>query len=98
MPIVALMLEISGPSAANYQLVIEALFLGAPIRRMVGQHVVASGPTGREPLVGLRLNLEPLRHAAQPKAKAAIGKASADKSNRSSSRVRVFRSRQAATV
>ena len=88
MPIVSLMLEISGAAAADFQLSVEAVFLGAPITRIVGKRVVASGPTGREPLVGLRLNLEPVGNAVQPTAKASVGKP-----ERPAGRVRVFRSR-----
>ena len=90
LPIVGLMLEISGSGAADFQLSVEALFLGAPIKRIVGQRIVASGSTGREPLVGLRLNLQPMRNAAQPQAKASVGKAerSAGRVFRSRSRVR----------
>ena len=92
-PIVALMLEISGPGAANYQLTVEALFLGATIRRIVGQRVVATGPTGREPLVGLRVNLEAVHQSTRPQAKRIAGKASGGKFGRSGGRVRVFRNR-----
>jgi hypothetical protein len=58
MPIVSLMLELSGPAAGALQFVVDALFLGAPTLRMTGRRVIAAGPTGREPLVGLRLALE----------------------------------------
>ena len=49
------MVELSGPGARSYQLTAEGLFLGAPPRRMSGSTVTLAGPTGREPLVGLRL-------------------------------------------
>jgi len=58
MPIVSVMLELSGHAAATVQFVVEALFLGAPTTRMIGKRVIVSGPTGREPLVGLRLGLQ----------------------------------------
>ena len=58
MPIVGLMLEMSGPAAANLQFAVEAIFLGSPATRITGKRVVASGPTGREPLVGLRIGME----------------------------------------
>jgi len=93
-PIVALMLEISGPGAANFQLAVDAIFLGAPIRRIVGQRAVLSGPTGREPLVGLRVNLESLNRSDQPKTKSPVDKAPLAKPKRPASRVRVFRSRE----
>ena len=58
MPLTNVMLELSGPDASAYQFSVEALFLGAPVMHASGERVVLSGPTGREPLVGLRLALE----------------------------------------
>ncbi len=58
MPLTNLMLELSGPDASLYQFSVEALFLGSPVMRVSGERVVLSGPTGREPLVGLRVALE----------------------------------------
>ena len=58
MPLTNLMLELSGPDASVYQFSVEALFLGAPVMHASGERVVLSGPTGREPLVGLRVALE----------------------------------------
>ena len=55
LPIVGLMLEVYGPGAGDFELDVEAIFLGAPIMRMRGQCVVLSGPTSREPLVGLKI-------------------------------------------
>jgi hypothetical protein len=89
MPLVGLVLELSGPVAPNFKISVETIFLGSPATRITGRRVVASGPTGREPLVGLRIRLETAATAVQPKAKS-----SAAKSERSTSRVRVFRSRQ----
>jgi hypothetical protein len=89
MPIVGLMLEVSGPGASDFQFSVEAIFLGSPAMRITGKRVAASGPTGREPLVGLRIGLESVRPAARSKAKPAT-----NKSERSAGRVRVFRSRQ----
>jgi len=88
MPIVSLMFELSGRDAAEFELSVEAIFLGAPAARITGKRVVASGPTGREPLVGLRISLDSIFEATQPKAKA-----TAAKPERSAGRVRVFRSR-----
>ncbi len=68
MPIVGLMLELSGPAAANVQFTVEAIFLGSPTTRVTGKRVVASGPTGREPLVGLRLAVENVPAAKRPHA------------------------------
>jgi hypothetical protein len=87
MPIVGLTLELSGPGAANFQFSGEAVFLGSPVTRMTGKRVVVSGPTGREPLVGLRLCVEKMAVAAR-----AAKSAPASKPRQSESRVRVFRS------
>ena len=89
LPIVGLMLEMSGPGASNIRFNVEAIFLGAPVMRMTGTRVTASGPTGREPLVGLRLGIEAAPSVAtisQPRPVATVP-------SRPSSRVRVFRSR-----
>jgi hypothetical protein len=94
MPIVGLMFEICGPAAANFQISVEAIFLGSAVTHIIGDRIVASGPTGREPLVGLRLGLNPTlglkgaHHAARPTAKAFIGKA-----RQSADRAHVYRSR-----
>ena len=88
MPIVGLMLEMSGPGASGYQISLEAIFLGSPATRRIGKRVSASGPTGREPLVGLRIGLEKVRTATQAKTNAP-----ARKPERSAGRVRVFRGR-----
>ena len=92
MPIVALMLEISGPGAAKFQFAAEAIFLGAPVMRMVGERITATGPSGREPLVGLRLDLQevPTTAKSHPKQPAA-------KSKGTTGKVRVFRSRSKST-
>jgi len=89
MPIVGVMLEISGPAAASLQFAVEAIFLGAPAMRITGKRIVASGPTGREPLVGLRLGLKDVVAAQQPQVKS-----SPNKPGESTGRVRVFRNRQ----
>ena len=88
MPIVGLMLEISGPKAADLHFSVEAIFLGSPATRIIGKRIVASGPTGREPLVGLRCGLERIPATGRPQTKP-----SKSKSERSAGRVRVFRSR-----
>lgn len=70
-PIVGALLELSGVAANSYQLNIHALFLGSPTIRSKGKRISLSGPTGREPLVGLRVSLEqqiqPSRPAPAPK-------------------------------
>ena len=89
MPIVGLTLELSGPGAANFQFSSEAIFLGSPVARMIGKRIIMSGPTGREPLVGLRLGVEIVSTTTWTPKAAATGKPPQPES-----RVRVFRSRQ----
>jgi hypothetical protein len=86
MPVVSLMLELSGPAGVNFQFSAEAIFLGSPALSMTGNRIVLSGPTGREPLVGLRLGVEEV---------AAVASKDSPTSKRapSESRVRVFRNR-----
>ena len=84
--------ELTGPEAEDYELALDALFLGAPILRSTGRRIVAAGPTEREPLVGLRLNLEPFRAtAARP-----LPRPSREKTT-PAGHVRVFRGRQRAS-
>jgi hypothetical protein len=89
MPIVGLMLELNGPAAARFQFCVEAIFLGSPATRIISSRVVASGPTGREPLVGLRLSLHSIEAADDLETKAPT-----NKHGTSADRIRVFRSRQ----
>jgi hypothetical protein len=58
LPLTGVVLEMSGGAALNCQFLAEALFLSSPILRAVDQRVVLSGPTGREPLVGLRVSIQ----------------------------------------
>jgi hypothetical protein len=88
MPVVGLMLELSGLGAANLQFNVEAIFLGSPAKRIRGPRIVLAGQTGREPLVGLRVGLEQVNGTAQPRPAT-----SGTPSGRASSGVRVFRSR-----
>lgn len=88
MPLVSLMFEVSGAAAADHQLTVEAIFLGAPATRLTGKRIVASGPTGREPLVGLRIGLQNDVVVSHPAPKPA-----ATKPTKPTGRVRVFRSR-----
>jgi hypothetical protein len=64
--LVGLTAELLGPGARNHQLTMEALFLGTPTRRMTGNSLVVAGPTGREPLVGLRMSVGARKVTAQP--------------------------------
>lgn len=86
LPITGIVLELSGSESEDCQLNVEALFLGSPAVRSTGQRIVVAGPTAREPLVGLRLDIEP-RGARREIAPAAAPK------RRPGSKVQVFRSR-----
>jgi hypothetical protein len=88
MPIVGLMLELSGPAAARFQFCVEAIFLGSPATRIISNRIVASGPTGREPLVGLKLSLNSVEAAEELDTKVP-----ANTHGAAAERVRVFRSR-----
>jgi hypothetical protein len=100
LPVTALILEVAG--RADVQLVAEALFLNSPILKVKGTRVALVGPTGREPMIGLRINLETLSVAdpvlaapptldstpRQPPAPVQAARKAA-----TGSRVKVFRSR-----
>lgn len=58
LPLVGAVLELAGSKATQYRLEVEALFPGSPVLRMSGHRVELSGPSGREPLVGLRFWIE----------------------------------------
>jgi hypothetical protein len=83
-PLIGVSLEMSGAAASNCQFVVEAIFLGSAISRMTGKRIALSGPTGAEPLVGLRIGIE------QTDARPAVPQLPV---GQPSSRVRVFRSR-----
>jgi hypothetical protein len=91
LPITSVVLELSGPTASNYQLWSEALFLSSPILRAIGQRVVLSGPTGREPLVGLRIAIQNTEISDEPDLLAPA--TAVDKTSSLKGKVRVFRSR-----
>jgi hypothetical protein len=57
LPIVGITLALSGAAAAAYELCGDALFENSPVMSKSGLEIAFSGPTGREPLVGLRLGL-----------------------------------------
>jgi hypothetical protein len=86
LPITGVVLEVSG--SEEFEFLAEAAFLNAPTLRAVGKRVVLSGPTSREPLVGIRIGVNRMAAAesiAAPTkpARKPVG----------SGRVRVFRSR-----
>ncbi|MGP0093385.1 MAG: hypothetical protein ACLPKB_26110 [Xanthobacteraceae bacterium] len=93
MPVVGVILEMSGAEGRHCQFVAEAIFLGSPAMRVTGKRVVLAGPTGRETLVGLRVGIE--EKGAQPKGARSQPQPATARSQpgRPSSRVRVFRSR-----
>jgi hypothetical protein len=95
LPVTGIVIELSGPGAAGGEIISEAVFLSAPILRAVGQRVVLSGPTGREPLVGLRLAIQKIGHSVSRVPAAGDDAAAAPKYSDSSTKgkVRVFRSR-----
>jgi hypothetical protein len=81
-------LEMGGNTELQFSA--EAIFLSAPTLRAIGQRVVLSGPTGREPLVGLRVAVERIASLAAPED---IARPAASHTAAGSGRVRVFRSR-----
>ena len=58
LPITGMVLKMSGPGASRCRFVVEAAVLGSPIKRLIGRRIALSGPTDREALVGLRVNIE----------------------------------------
>ena len=62
-PLTTLSFSLIGRAAQAFQLSVDALFLAAPIVSRLGNAIELSGPTGNEPLVGLRLAL---RAAGRP--------------------------------
>lgn len=89
LPVVGLTLELAGPGAADFTFAVEAIFLGASVSRARGRKLELAGPTGREPLVGLRLRLEEVAAPVQPTLAPVA-------TTRASGRVKVFRSRPGA--
>jgi hypothetical protein len=102
LPLVGAIFELSGPAAAHLRLCVEAIFLGSTTRRLTGQRIVLSGPTGRETLVGLSFGIEPVAQPATATKRAPASRLpelappgpAAPLPH--SGRVRVFRSRSAA--
>jgi hypothetical protein len=56
-PLTRLSFSLIGRAASAFQLAVDALFLSAPIVTRLGNSIELAGPTGNEPLVGLRLAL-----------------------------------------
>jgi hypothetical protein len=90
-------LEASGPGADRYTVLAETIFLGAPALRVTGNRIVVSGPSGREPLVGLKLSLEEIKTQPAPFSIQQTRRPEPSTSApRPDARIRVFRSRQGA--
>ncbi len=77
--------SLSGPASAHYELRGEALFLGAAITARRGRKISFSGPSDREPLVGLRLEVVGLTPTS-------LSKDAAIERQRQPGKVRVYRS------
>ena len=88
LPLVGVLLELAGEEASNFELIVDAVFLGSPEKRSTGQKVVLAGPTGREPLVGIRIGIEPVVQADLRKSTVEAR----PPKKQQSSRVKVFRS------
>jgi hypothetical protein len=86
LPLTGVVLEMSGTDELKF--VAEAGFLNAPTLRAVGKRVVLSGPTSREPLVGIRIGIERSAPAE------AVATSAMPRKSAGSARVRVFRSQQ----
>jgi len=57
LPLTGLVFELSGEASKDFALTADAIFLSSPAMRVTGRRIVLSGPTGGEPLVGLRLTV-----------------------------------------
>jgi len=95
LPVLGINIELNGSGAGNVQLVAEALFLGSPIMLAKGDRIVLSGPSGLEPLIGLKLTIEPKQAAeeALPEAPATPAPEEASAAPPMPRPVRVFRSK-----
>jgi hypothetical protein len=87
LPLTGVVLQMDGN--ADLQFSAEAIFLSAPSLRAIGRRVVLSGPTGREPLVGLRVSVERIASFVPDE----ITRPAASLTPATSGRVRVFRSK-----
>lgn len=94
LPITSLLLEMTGSSAGNVHFLAEAIFLNSPTLRATGQRILLSGPTGREPMVGLRITIEGLG-ATDP---IVTSRSQLTIPPMTTGRVRVFRSRPRETT
>jgi hypothetical protein len=81
--------ELTGSQAAEWEFVVTAAFRGAPPRTVVGRKVELAGPTGQEPLTGLKVELREREMADVEASSVAPAIAAAAPPERA--RVRVFR-------
>jgi hypothetical protein len=58
-PLSGVRFRLANPDPENMELRVEALFQGCGVRSASGRDVALTGPTGREPLLGLRFAVEP---------------------------------------
>jgi hypothetical protein len=88
LPLTGVVLQMDGNTELQFSA--EAIFLSAPSLRAIGRRVVLSGPTGREPLVGIRVAVEQIAGFV---ATAESTRPAASQTPATSGRVRVFRSK-----
>ncbi len=93
-PIVSVEFSLTGERAQAFALRADALFLGASVQSRSGRSISLTGPTGREPLVGLRLSVVTQEvyesNRGEPRAKVQE-QARAGSNWSSAGRIRVFR-------
>jgi hypothetical protein len=94
-PITSLEISLTGERARDYELKLDALFLGSAVQSRRGQSISLIGPTGREPLVGFRASITPAHTLEAPPRRQAVRPRSAESKGvstwASGARVRVFR-------
>jgi len=93
-PIASLEISLTGERAKEFTLRADALFLGASVQSRSGRSVSLTGPTGREPLVGLRLSVvtQEVHDSSRGEPRARMQEPARAGSNWSSAgRIRVFR-------
>jgi hypothetical protein len=93
-PITSIELSLTGERAKDFALRSDALFLGSAVQSKRGRSISLIGPTGREPLVGLRLSIDSVSpsDAARPVVAPSLQERPRSGSNWSSGgRIRVFR-------
>ncbi len=91
LPVLGFNIELTGTGANGIQMVIEALFLGTPVMRAVGERLTLSGPSGLEPLIGLKISFESKKD--EPAEEDSAANAELPSEETSTRPVRVFRSK-----